>query len=278
MIDLHSHLLPEIDDGAADLETSLRMARMAVADGIRIMACTPHIAPPVYDNAPADIIRRTRDLQTELDRNGIDLKLLSGADIHVRVDLLSLLKKTPSACLQGTKFFLFEPPHTVLPPNLEQFCRSVIAGGFTPILTHPERLTWIEQHYDVVCALDKAGAVVQLTAGSITGTFGKRAQYWSERMLDEGRVDIIATDAHNLRGRPPLLSPARDQISKRLGDDAAQRMTVSNPARILKGERLHAKIRAKVANTGHRVELWTRLFSKREADSGGKSLIGRLVG
>lgn len=277
MIDLHSHLLPEIDDGATDLDTALRMARMAVADGIRIMACTPHIAPPVYDNAPADIIRRTRDLQAELDRNGVDLKLISGADIHIRMDLLALLKESPSACLQGTKYFLFEPPHTVLPPNLEQFTRSVTAGGFTPILTHPERLTWIEQRYDVVCALDMAGAVVQLTAGSITGAFGKRAQYWSERMLDEGRVDIIASDAHNLRGRPPLLSPARDEIAKRLGDDAAKRMTVSNPARILKGDRLHTKVRATVASAGPRVELWTRLFGKREADSGGKSLIGRLV-
>jgi protein-tyrosine phosphatase len=270
LIDLHCHLLPGIDDGAGDIETSLQMARMAAADGIKVVACTPHILPPVYNNTAADIISRTRALQAELVRSSIDIKLIAGADIHVRVDLAELLGETPSPCLQGTRYFLFEPPHTVLPPNLDMFCKSVMAAGYIPILTHPERLTWIEQHYDLICALDEIGVVIQLTAGSITGTFGKRALYWSERMLDEGRVDIIATDAHGTRGRPPILSAARSAVSTRLGEAAAKAMTVSNPARILKNERLPAKARSVTASPA-RAELWTRLFGKRKSDSGGKS-------
>lgn len=271
MIDLHCHLLPGIDDGASDLETSLQMARMAVADGIRITACTPHITPPVYVNTATDIIDRTRALQSELDRNGIELKLIAGADIHVRVDLLDLVQQTPSPCLQGTRYFLFEPPHAVLPPNLDQLAKGVIKAGYVPILTHPERLTWIEQHYDVVCALDELGVAVQLTAGSVTGTFGKRAQYWSERMLDEGRVDILATDAHGTRGRPPILSVARDEVARRLGEAAGKAMTVSNPAHILKNERLPAKQRNVKEPAPQRAELWTRFFGKRKTSSGGSS-------
>ncbi len=266
MIDLHCHLLPGIDDGAADLETSLEMARMAYADGIRITACTPHITPPIYNNAAIDICARVSALQAELVNAGINLKLIAGADIHVRVDLAALLSESPSPCLQGTRYFLFEPPHAVLPPNLDRLSNGVIRAGYVPILTHPERLTWIEQHYDMICALDEMGAAVQLTAASITGTFGKRAQYWSERMLDEGRVDIIATDAHSTRGRPPILSGARDLIAKRLGDDAARRMTVSNPALILQNQALPAKPRLKVDTKRPRAELWTRLFGKRNQE------------
>lgn len=272
MIDLHCHLLPGIDDGASDLETSLQMARMAVEDGIRITACTPHITPPVYANTAAEIINRTRMLQSELDRHGIDLKLVSGADIHVRVDLIDLVQQSPSPCLQGTRYFLFEPPHAVLPPNLDLLAKSVIRAGFIPILTHPERLTWIEQRYDVVCALDELGVAVQLTAGSITGTFGKRARYWSERMLDEGRVDIVATDAHGIRGRPPVLSAARDEIARRLGEDAARAMTTLNPAHILKNEKLPLKIRQAANPAPQRAELWTRLFGRRKTGLGGPSL------
>lgn len=270
MIDLHCHLLPGIDDGATDLATSLQMARMAVADGIKVVACTPHILPPVYNNTAADIVARTRALQAELERNDIALRLVSGADIHVRFDLIDLLAGSPSPCLQGTRYFLFEPPHTVLPPNLDTFCKSVIAAGYIPILTHPERLTWIEQHYDLVCVLDEMGVAIQLTAGSITGTFGKRALYWSERMLDEGRVDLIASDAHSTRGRPPILSAAREVISARLGEKAAKEMTVLNPARILKNENLPAKTRT-ASSAPPRAELWTRLFGKRKVDSDGKS-------
>lgn len=274
MIDLHCHLLPGIDDGATDLDTSLQMARIAVADGIRVMACTPHITPPLYNNTALDIRRRVQALQAEINAAGIDLRLIAGADIHVRVDLVELLGQTPSPCLQGTRYFLFEPPHAVLPPNLDSFSRAILKAGYIPILTHPERLTWIEQHYDLVCSLDEMGVAVQLTAGSITGTFGKRAQYWSERMLDEGRVDIIASDAHGPRGRPPVLSAARDEISKRLGDEAGRSMTFSNPARIIKNEALPAKQRS-AAQAAHRVELWSRFFGKRKSRSRGSAARGR---
>lgn len=263
MIDLHSHILPGVDDGSPDLETSIGMARIAVSDGIRILACTPHINPPIHANTPADIRRRTNELQGELDRRGIALRLVPGADVHISIDLLDLLRSTPSPRLNGSRYFLFEPPHKVRPPNLETFCKAILAAGYVPILTHPERLTWIEQSYDVMCGLDEMGLCIQLTAASITGQFGKRAQYWSERMLDEGRVDIIASDAHGVRGRIPQLSGARDLIAERLGADAAHRMTVDNPSRILKNEALAAKTRAETKAKASGAEVWTRFFGKR---------------
>ena len=233
MIDLHSHLLPGIDDGAPDLETSLEMARIAVADGITTMACTPHIYPGLYENNGPDILRRVAVLQADLENAGIALTLVAGCDAHLTPTMVAELNSGHIPTLAGSRYFLFEPPHHVAPPRLEQSVLATLDAGYMPIITHPERLSWIESHYDTMKALARAGAWMQLTAGSITGRFGKRAQYWSERMLDEGLVHLVATDAHNLRNRKPLMADAVSMVAARLGDAAARDMVLTRPRMVL---------------------------------------------
>jgi len=236
LIDLHSHILPGIDDGAKDLETSLSMARLAEADGTTHIACTPHFMPGVYDNLVPVVHQLISSLQSAFQEAEINLALISGGDIHIAPDIAEKLAAGTLPVLGSSRYFLFEPPHHVLPPGIVPLCKNIMAAGYIPVLTHPERLTWIESHYSDICALDEMGVVVQITAGSIIGKFGERAQYWSERMLDEGRVDIIASDAHNTRSRPPGLTPARDVIAIRLDDAAATRMVLDNPKRILENQ------------------------------------------
>lgn len=233
MIDLHSHILPGIDDGADSVEESLKMAQMCVEDGVTHLACTPHIMPQVYENTTEKIISLVTKFQKILELKKIPLTLVVGADAHLCHDMLEKLQDKRIPTLGQSNYFLFEPPHHVAPPTIVPFAQTIIANGFRPILTHPERLSWIENHYETMCKLGEVGAVVQITAQSITGGFGKRALYWSERMLDEGRVDIIASDAHNVKRRPPGLSKARDLIAKRLGESAASLMTIGNPGAIL---------------------------------------------
>jgi len=212
------------------------MARMAVADGIRIMACTPHIMPGLYDNDGPGIKRRTEALQAALDEAGIKLRLVAGADVHVAPDLVHKLATGSVPTLRGTRYFLLEPPHHVLPPRFAEFVQGLIAAGFTPILTHPERLTWVSAHYDVVERVNAMGVLLQITAGSLIGNFGGSAQKLSERMLREGRVDLFASDAHNLTGRPPVLSKAFAAVEAAMGVAEANRMFVETPARILADE------------------------------------------
>ncbi len=249
MIDLHSHILPGIDDGAKDLAMALAMARMAVADNTTHIACTPHFMPGVYDNNVSEVTQIMSELATAFVENGIDLKLVRGGDIHIAPDISAKLAVGTLPVLGTSNYFLFEPPHHVLPPGILNLCKNTMEAGYIPVLTHPERLTWIEKNYETMCKLDEMGLVIQLTAGSITGTFGKRAQYWSERMLDEGRVDIIASDAHNTQSRPPGLSRARDAIAARLDDQAALRMVQENPRRILDNMPVLLKSRQVTANT-----------------------------
>jgi len=233
MIDLHAHILPGCDDGSPDLATSLAMARMAVADGIHVMACTPHILPGLYENDGEGIARRMGNLQAALDEAGVDLRLVTGADIHIAPDLAGKLVSGAAPTLGGSRYFLLEPPHHVLPPRFVEFVQKVIGAGFTPILTHPERLTWVQAHYDIIERVNAVGVLMQITAGSLTGNFGSSAQKLSERMLAEGRIDLVASDAHNLKGRPPVLSKAFAVVEAALGPAEANRMFIETPQRIL---------------------------------------------
>jgi protein-tyrosine phosphatase len=233
MIDLHCHMLPGIEDGAADLEVALEMARLAVADGITVTACTPHIMPGVYGNTGPQIRAAIEAFSTELGKAGIDLKLVAGADVHLATDLVGGLRNGQVLTLNNSRYFLFEPPHHVMPPRIEHAVFDIMTAGFHPVLTHPERLTWIEDHYDVMVRLAHAGVWMQITCGSVTGRFGRRPQYWADRMIDEGLVHILATDAHNLRNRSPSMAKSRDMVAERLGEDEATNMVVTRPRGIL---------------------------------------------
>ena len=233
MIDLHCHLLPGIDDGASDLSVALAMARISVEDGVTVSACTPHIMPGYYDNAGPEIRAAIVSLQAALDEAGITLKLVCGADVHMVTDLVSGLRSGRILSLNDSRYFLFEPPHHVAPPRLEEAVFDVMAAGYQPLVTHPERLSWIESHYPIMVRLAHAGAWMQITAGSVIGRFGRRPQYWAERMVDEGLVHVLASDAHNLRGRAPGLSRARDAIAERLGEAAANDMVMARPQAVL---------------------------------------------
>lgn len=250
MIDLHCHLLPGIDDGAKDLATSLEMARVAVADGIHTIACTPHIYPGLYENDAAGIRRGIVALQRALDDAGIALKLVEGADVHLAPDLVGAIKADRVPRLNRTRYLLLEPPHHVAPPRFEEQVFNLQANGFVPVITHPERLTWIEDNYPMFLRLARAGAWLQLTAGALTGRFGRRPKYWSQRLLDEGPVHIIATDAHSVHRRPPLLAEAQVAAARQLGEAEAWALVRDRPSGILQNiapERLQPASRSSPA-------------------------------
>ena len=236
MIDLHSHILPGIDDGAPDLDVALDMARAAINDGIQIMACTPHITPGVYNN-DADIIEEAAaSLRRALEQRNLRLELVVGADVHISPNMGEHLVSGEWPRLAGTQYFLFEPPHHVMPPHLLRIADNLLDEGLVPVLTHPERLSWIDGHYDLIGELRELGVLLQLTAGSLTGDFGSSVKYWADRMLADGYVDLLATDSHDVRARPPVLSRAREYVAQRFGEDVATGLVLDNPRAILDGD------------------------------------------
>lgn len=233
LIDLHCHLLPGIDDGSKSLAESLDMACMAVAEGISITACTPHILPGVYDNEGRGILAAVARLQRELDKEGIPLVLAVGADAHVAPDLAVGLANGRVPSLGGSRYFLLEPPQTIVPPRFEDHIFGLIRAGYVPIITHPERLGWPERDYTVFERVVHLGGLIQVTGASLLGQFGRRAQSLSERLLDDGLVHILASDAHDTVHRPPQLTAAFDEAAERIGEEAAFHLVSTRPTGIL---------------------------------------------
>ena len=236
MIDLHCHLLPGLDDGAENLQISLTMARKAVAQRVTIIACTPHILPGVYHNRGPDIRAATKNLQEALDREGIPLQLATGADVHMAPNFIAGLRSGELLTLADLRYVLVEPPHSVAPPQMEEFFFNLVTAGYVPILTHPERLSWVRSRHDTIKKLVQTGVWMQVTAGSFTGAFGRTALYWAVRLLDEGCVHLIASDAHDAERRPPDLASGREFVAKRVGAKEAQHLVVTRPMGILKDQ------------------------------------------
>jgi protein-tyrosine phosphatase len=210
------------------------MASAFVEDGVTVVACTPHILPGLYKNSGPHIRRAVTHLQQRINEKGIRLRLVTGADNHITPDFVAQLRSGHLLPLADSRYVLVEPPHQVAPPRLKELFFDLIAAGYVPILTHPERLTWINSHYKSMRQLVHAGAWMQLTAGSLAGAFGRNARYWSERMLEDGVVHILATDAHDVGRRPPNLSEGRDRAARRIGDREAEHLVVTRPEGVLR--------------------------------------------
>jgi protein-tyrosine phosphatase len=233
MIDLHCHMLPGIDDGAPDLETSLQMARTAVDDGITLTACTPHIYPGMFENTVEGISAGVTALRAELERAGIPLEITYGADIQIVPDLVEGLQEGRLPTLNRSRYFLFEPPHHVAPPRMNDLVYNAVVSGYVPVITHPERLTYVEDYYEQFRQSVEMGAWIQLTGGAVTGRFGARVQKIAERFLRDGLTHLLATDAHNLGNRSPNLAEARDAAAVFVGEEEARRLVLDRPRAII---------------------------------------------
>ncbi|MBK5930066.1 tyrosine-protein phosphatase [Halochromatium salexigens] len=234
MIDLHCHMLPAIDDGAPELATALEMARIAVADGIEFTACTPHIYPGLYHNDAAGIARATVAFRRALLEADIGLEVSYGADIQMVPEMLAALRAGHFPTLHGSRYFLFEPPHHTVPARFLDSLFDHLAAGFVPVITHPERLSWLDDdHYDWFRAAVRQGAWLQVTAGALTGRFSPRARRLAERLLGDGLVHLLATDAHSVERRPPLLAEGREAAARLVGPEEAERLVRWRPRAVI---------------------------------------------
>lgn len=236
MIDLHSHILHAIDDGAANMQVALDMARFAAEDGVEVMACTPHFLPGVYDPDVVDVVTRVNELNDRLLDEGIDLVVVSGCEAHVRPDMVTRLKSGEILTLHSSRYVLVEAPPAVLPPHLDQLFMNIIGAGFKPILAHVERYRWAERALTWVQRMSSAGVLMQVTAGSFFGDYGRSAKELSLRFLDAGLVDVVASDAHDLTRRPPGLSKAWNLVRSERGEAEARLIFKERPEFILLGK------------------------------------------
>jgi protein-tyrosine phosphatase len=238
VVDLHHHLLPGLDDGSPDLATTLKMARIAADDGITHVVCTPHANTryPFDAERNQGLLAEVRQVIADA---GIRLVLGSGCDFHLSYDnVRDALDNPHRYTVNGGEYLLVELPDYALPPTLEETYYSLRLAGMTPILTHPERNPSLQQDDSRLKDWIRDGMLTQVTASSVTGLMGRKAQKMAERMLADRWVHFIATDAHNVSTRPPQMRSALDHIASRYGEQYAQRLCTENPQAVFDNRQL----------------------------------------
>lgn len=235
MIDIHHHLLFGLDDGAADMETSLAMAEMAAKDGITHIVCTPH-ANDRYRFNP-DVNQERLAVLREHPNGRMTLGL--GCDFHLSYDNIEDALKNPAKyTINQKKYLLVEFADLMIPATIHEVFYEMGVQGLCPIITHPERNFTIQRHPERMVPWLREGCLVQITASSLTGRFGRTAQSMAFNFLDRNWVHFIASDAHNLSSRPPVMSEAYRVIEQRYGKETAERLCVTNPKAAFDGSAL----------------------------------------
>lgn len=233
MIDLHSHILPGLDDGTVSVEEAREVARAAVADGVEVMAATPHVRAD-FPTTPERMERGVAELREDFEREGIGLEVVPGGEVELDwLGSLSLEDLQRFTLAQTGRYLLVEFPYYGWPLPLEAAIHSLRRSGITPILAHPERNADVQERPDRLEAAVSAGAFIQVTAGSLEGSAGRGARRAVRRLLALGLVHVIASDAHSPSVREAGLSRARAAV----GDQAlAAYLMEEAPAQILAGE------------------------------------------
>jgi protein-tyrosine phosphatase len=235
MIDLHCHLLPGIDDGPADLDAALALARAAAAAGITHSVLTPHFQPGVFDNAQDDVRERAIRFRLDLQAAGIALEIGIAGEVRASAEALDWCRAGTLPLLgrwDVMDVVLLEFPHGQLPPGSAKLVAWLLARGVRTLVAHPERNKDVIRRLDAIAPLIAEGALLQVTADSVAGGFGPLAQARAVELLERGWVTVLASDAHNLAHRPPRLEPGRAAAARIIGEAASWRLVRDHPARI----------------------------------------------
>jgi protein-tyrosine phosphatase len=253
LIDIHSHVLYGMDDGARTLEDSLAMLRMAAEHGTTDLVATPH-ANPTYRFDPDQIARQIEELSAALDGA---IRLYSGCDFHLSYENIQDAINHPQKYTIDHKcYLLVEFSDLLIFRNTADIFDRLIEAGMIPVITHPERNSLLRQRLVELAAWVEAGALVQVTAQSVIGDFGRQAKEFCQVLLDRGLVHFVASDAHDCKHRPPRLDQARAWLAEQRGEALSEGLCVANPRAALAGQPLQGFSTEVVSNSRKWYHFW----------------------
>jgi protein-tyrosine phosphatase len=239
-VDIHCHIVPGIDDGARDWDESLAMAQLAAADGTATIIATPHQLGSYSRNHGNVIRQRVAELSQRLTNAGVPLNVLPGADIRVDDGLVEQILSGDVLTLgDHGRHVLLELPHDLYLP-LESLVERLSRHNIVAILSHPERNEGILRRPNVLQTLVEAGCLLQITAGSLCGSFGEACQRLAESLVECGLVHFVASDGHGAKSRRPLLRHAYERVNELIGFEAATALCCGNPSLVAAGQSVPA--------------------------------------
>jgi protein-tyrosine phosphatase len=242
MIDIHSHILPNIDDGASSLAEAFTMLKMAVDNGVTTQVLTPHIHHGRFDNTKQGITEKFEQFSAEVDKENIPIKLLLGAELRIGSEVMAMINNNQVPWLgecQGQNTFLLEFPRNDIPFGSDNLVRWVLSKNCLPIIVHPERNTTFMKNPAKLQVFLDLGCPIQLTSCSLTGKFGAEVQAFSEQLLIDEKVSAIASDCHNLKGRKPDLLAGFEHAKAIVGEQKASTLVNLIPNTLIHNNPYH---------------------------------------
>jgi len=239
MIDIHCHLLPEIDDGPQSMAEALILANFAANNGIEKAVVTPHIHPGRYENDLKKIKASYEAFQEVLDYRGVKLKLGMAAEVRVCPEIIPMILQDRIPFLgvyEDYKIILLEFPHSHIPPGSDKLVKHLLKQGIKPLIAHPERNKDVMNDLTKISPFVEMGCMLQITAGSLANKFGSTCFETSKELLIRNWVSVIATDAHNEQHRPPDLQQGYKAAQLIMGPDKAQELVYDMPWNIVQSQ------------------------------------------
>lgn len=245
MIDIHSHILPDVDDGAESEQDSLDMAQQALEEGIDTIVATPHYKNGRWDNMRLDIEAKVRALNWFFEEKGVPLQVLPGQETRIHGEMIEGLEKEQILPINHSSYVFVEFPSDSVPRFTSQLLYDLQLKGYKPVIVHPERNSYLRENPGVLHNFVKQGAYAQLTAGSVTGNFGKSIKSFSEQLLEAKLIHLIASDAHNISRRSFHMKKAYERIGDLYGGDMGEAF-MDNAYYVINDEPLFAEPPEKV--------------------------------
>ncbi len=239
IIDIHCHIMPGVDDGSPDMDTSLEMLRIADKNGISHIILTPHHKPMHHNVSPEHNVLYRKRLQQTAKEQGIRAKLFSGNEIYYCDETMDQLMNGEICSLAGSDYVLVEFHPTNPYKAIQNAMYKVESSGYIPIVAHVERYSDIVSHPAYVAELIKMGCLIQVNASSIMGKYGFGISHFTRKLLKDGLVHFVASDAHDTKGRAPQLLECRNFVVRKFGEDYANRLFCVNAANVIRNDKVN---------------------------------------
>ena len=233
MIDIHCHILPNVDDGSESLEESIEMAKIAESEGITKIVNTSHCHFDFKYKKGNELKLELEKFNQVLKEENINIEVLLGNELYYTSDLIERFDELDFFSMNNSKYILMEFSPINFPKNIEDVIYEIKIRGYIPIIAHAERYKQVQEDVNIVLDCIKEGALIQVNSSSILGKNGEKAEDTSKKLLDNNMVHFVATDAHSSNRRRPLIKDSYNYILKNYGKEVSEKLFIENPTAVI---------------------------------------------
>ena len=239
MIDIHCHILPEVDDGSRSLNESIEMAMIAKEQGITKIVNTSHYHPDFRYKKGEELLKELEDFNNVLKENMIDIEVVIGNEIYYTKDLIKEIDELDFYTLNNSRYILIELPPTNFPKDLCNIVYELKEKNYIPVFAHVERYREVQENPELIYEVINAGAIIQVNSHSILGKSGKELQKVCNTLLNRNMVHVVGTDAHSSKRRTPIFLDAYKYVSEKYSKEMADDLFIKNNNAIINNEALN---------------------------------------